>query len=160
MYKSFLPIMISLGLLISCESSTSEELSQETIDKVTNEVESVVKNFMNANTLNASTHIGIRSDAEGYIFAGDGDIVYKDYDSYKSGVIAAFETIEKFTELQISEIHTYVLAANAASCTAKFTGRFLTVSGDTIGHNGCWTFVFKKFNEAWLVVQENGTHTQ
>jgi len=159
MNKSLLAIVVALGLLISCESSTSEELAQEIVDKVTNEVESVVRNFMDANTLTASTHIGLRADTEGYVYAGDGDIVYRDYDSYQSGVSAAFEGIEKFTELQITDIYTYVLAANAASCTAKFNGEFLAVTGDTIVHNGCWTFVLKKFDDTWLVVQENGTHT-
>jgi len=31
------------------------------------------------------------------------------------------------------------------------------VSGDTILNNGCWAFVFKKFDNGWKVIQENGT---
>jgi hypothetical protein len=126
---------------------------------ITDEIRTVVNNFLNPNTLNLESHIALRADVDGYVMGSDGKILYPDFNSYKEGISQTFETFERFTQLKCMKIFVYVLAPDAASCTTEFEGKVLTKDGDTFIWNGCWTFVFKKFGNTWKVVQENGTHT-
>ena len=127
-------------------------------NRIEDEMNTIVMDFFNPNTLNLESHIALRADVDGYVMGSDGKILYPDFNSYKQGVTQTFETFERFTKLKCTKIFVYVLAPDAASCTAEFEGTILTKNGDTFIHNGCWTFVFKKFNNEWKVVQENGTH--
>jgi len=101
----------------------------------------------------------LRSNTEGTVIGGDGKIQatgYKEIDHYMR---TGFSEVQKFTEFEILSLYIYVLCRDAAACTTLFKSKFLTTSGDSVVHNGCWTFVFKKFGAEWKVVQENGTHT-
>lgn len=124
------------------------------------EIEYVVRNFLNAETLSYETHTGLRANLPGYIMGGEGEIKFRLYSEYQTATKESFSRIEKFTEMNISELYVYALSKDAATCTTKFNSKFLTTSGDTLINNGCWTFVFKKFDNEWKVIQENGTHTQ
>ena len=86
--------------------------------------------------------------------------MFTDYNSYKEGIKLAFEGLQRFTEMKATALFVYVLAIDAAVCTTEFKGKYLSTDGDTVVWNGCWTFVFKKFNGEWKVIHENGTHTQ
>jgi hypothetical protein len=92
--------------------------------------------------------------------AGDGGIKYTDYKTYNDAMKVSFQNIQRFIEMKRLQTETYVLANDAATCTTVFESKFLITSGDTIINNGCWTFIFKKFDEGWKVIQENGTHTK
>jgi hypothetical protein len=127
--------------------------------RIADEIVSVVKNFMDPHTLNYETHIGLRANVEGYVMAGDGQIAFSDYPSYKEAMKTNFETFKCFAELQLTKCFVYVLSEDAASCTVEFKGKLQMLDDQEMPHNGCWTFVFKKFENDWKVIHENGTHT-
>jgi hypothetical protein len=161
--RSLLVKGFSLGLialiLVSCDANKDDKLTDQQIIEITKEIESVVNNFFDPKTLNAATHSALRANNAGYIFAGDGKVIFTDYDSYKEGVELSFENIQRFIELENTKTYVYVLAKDAVTCTTEFQGNYINTSNDTITHNGCWTFVFKKFDNEWKVIHENGTHT-
>jgi|GEM_PF-2008028 hypothetical protein len=126
--------------------------------QITSEIETTVRNGLNASTLNYETHTGFRANEPGYIMAGDGKVRFASYNDYNEAMKKSFKNIVRFTAFNIHEIYTYVLSKDAATSTIVFTGSYLRPSGATEPDNGCWTFVFKKFSHGWKVVQENGTH--
>ena len=73
---------------------------------------------------------------------------------------ATFKNIQKFIEVDAYNSHVYILSKEAATCTTEFKSKYINADGDTVINNGCWTFVFKKFENDWKVIHENGTHTQ
>ena len=115
---------------------------------------------MNPETLSFETHTALRANVDGFVQGSDGKIMFTDYNSYKEGIKLAFEGLQRFTEMKATALFVYVLAIDAAVCTTEFKGKYLSTDGDTVVWNGCWTFVFKKFNGEWKVIHENGTHTQ
>jgi hypothetical protein len=133
-------------------------LTTEEKKAVSKEVETVVRNFLNAETLSYETHTNLRANQPGYVMGGEGQIKYRSYAEYQSDLKRAFSRIQKFTEMHIVELHVYPLSKDAATCTTLFKSKFLTTAGDTLINNGCWTFVFKKYENEWKVIQENGTH--
>lgn len=133
------------------------ELNEDQKKSIAKEIESIVRNFLADITY--ESEIGIRADVDGYVMGGDGTIMFTDYPSLKTYVKQAFRDIEKFVESNVPAMYVYVLSKDAASCTFELKSKYLTTGGETIIHNACWTLVFKKFDEEWKVVQENGTHT-
>lgn len=144
----------------SCRPQVSCELTAVEKKAVSKEVETVVRNFLDAKTLGYQTEIGMRANTEGYVMGGDGKIKFTNYADLDQYLKKAFTGIQKYTELEILSLYPYVLCRDAAACTTLFKGKWLTASGDTVVSNGCWTAVFKKFGNEWKVVQENGTHTK
>jgi hypothetical protein len=161
MKRVFLACSVIIGsILFSCDPNVGSALTDQLTIEITKEIESVVDSFLDPNTLNFDAHTALRANTDGYVYAGDGNIIFADYDSYKEGVKLSFENIKEFVELESIKSFVYVLAVDAATCTTEFQGKYINTSGDTIVHNGCWTFVFKKFDNEWKVIQENGTHTK
>lgn len=144
----------------SCQPQGSCEPTNEEKKAVSKEVEAVVRNFLNANTLGYQTEIGIRANTEGYIMGGEGKIRFTSYNELDKHLKTAFTQIEKFTEMEILSLYIYVLSKDAASVTTLLKSKYLKTSGDTVANNACWTLVFKRFENGWKVVQENGTHTK
>ena len=142
----------------SCKTQSTIGMTDDQQKLISIEIETIVKNFFNPNTLNYETHTGLRADKEGYVMGGEGKILFTDYPTYKESMKSSFAGIQKFTEFETVAIYVYVLSKEAASCTTEFKSKFLTTAGDTVLNNGCWTFVFKKFDNEWKVIQENGTH--
>ncbi|HCY43631.1 MAG TPA: hypothetical protein DHV48_20240 [Prolixibacteraceae bacterium] len=155
----FFRLMTGLFLFVLIFVSCQPKFTAEEKKSVSDEIETVVRNFLNAETLNYETHTGLRANQPGYVMGGDGHIMYRSYAGYHSAMKATFSGIQRFIEMHIVELHVYPLSKDAATCTTLFKSKFLTTAGDTLINNGCWTFVFKKFDNEWKVVQENGTHT-
>lgn len=153
-------LSLTILILVSCRPQVSCELTTEERKAVSKEVETVVRNFLNANTLGYQTEIEMRANTEGYVMGGEGKIRFTSYDDFEKYLKAAFIGIEKFTEMEILSLYIYVLSKDAATCTFQEKSKYLRTSGDTIVNNACWTLVFKKFDNGWKVVQENGTHTK
>jgi hypothetical protein len=151
---------LSLAILVLTSCRPQADLTEEEKTSISKEIETVVRNLMNASTLNYETHTGLRANKAGYVMGGDGIIKFTSYDDYNKSLKASFAGIQKFTEFEILSMYTYVLARDAATCTTLFKSKFLRTSGDTTVNNGCWTMVFKKFDKEWKVIQENGTHTK
>lgn len=136
----------------------TSELTEDQKRSISKEIEKITRNFLN--DISYETEVGIRADVEGYVMGGDGKIMFTSYAPFKQYIKEAFTGIQKFTEMNIVALHVYVLSKEAASCTFEMKGRYLTTGGETVTHNACWTLVFKKFDNGWKVVQENGTHTK
>jgi len=144
----------------SCRAKVSCELTDEEKKAVSKEIETRVRNHMNANILGYQTQVGLRANVEGYVFGAEGKILFTSYDDFEKHMKTSFAGNQKYTELEILSLYPYVLCRDAAACTTLFKGKWLTASGDTVVSNGCWTAVFKKFGNEWKVVQENATHTK
>ena len=142
----------------SCNSQNACDLTDDQKKLISNEIETIVKDFFNPKTLNYETHTGLRANKEGYVMGGDGKILFTDYSTYNESMKSGFAGIQKFTESETVAIYVYVLSNEAATCTTEFKSKFLSTAGDTVLNNGCWTFVFKKFDNDWKIIQENGTH--
>jgi hypothetical protein len=142
----------------SCSSQNTNELTNDQKKVISNEIETIVKDFFNPGTLNYETHTGLRANQEGYVMGGEGKILFTDYSTYNESMKSSFAGIQRFTDFETTAIYVYVLSRDAATCTTEYKSKFLTTAGDTVINNGCWTFVFKKFDNGWKVIQENGTH--
>lgn len=158
-FRSLTGLFLFVLLLVACQPKDSCKLTAEEKKAVSKEVETVVRNFLNTETLSYETHTSLRANQPGYIMGGEGQLKYRSYAEYQSATKAAFNGIKRFTEMQIAELYVYPLSKDAATCTTLFKSKFLTIAGDTLVNNGCWTFVFKKFENKWKIVQENGAHT-
>jgi len=142
----------------SCNNQNECDLTDDQKKLISNEIEIIVKNFFNPNALTYETHTGLRANKEGYVMGGEGKILFTDYAAYNKSMKSSFAGIQRFTDFETVAIYVYVLSKDAATCTTEFKSKFLTTAGDTVINNGCWTFVFKKFDNNWKVIQENGTH--
>jgi hypothetical protein len=155
----FITFLVGLQLLFSCYNRDKCNLSDTEKKKITLEIDSIVTHFFDAGKMSYEVHTALRANQEGYLMAGDGKIKYRSYQSYQNAMKESFQNIW-FTEMKVLENGIYLLSRDAATCTTVFESKFLTNNKDTIINNGCWTFVFKKFEEGWKVIQENGTHTR
>ena len=161
--KKSKPLVISAFILLTiisttCNNQTACDLTDNQKKLISNEIETIVKNFFNPATLSYETHTALRADKEGYIMGGEGKILFTNYSDYNKSTKLAFTGIQRFTEFETVSIYVYVLCKDAATCTTEFKSKFLTTAGDTITNNGCYTFVFKKFDNNWKIIQENGAH--
>lgn len=160
LYRLATGLALTALIFVSCRPQASSELTAEEKEAVSREVENVVRNFLDAKTLDFQTHTGLRANVDGYVMGGDGKILFTSYSDYYQQMKTSFAHIQKFTETKILSLYTYVLCKDAATCTFLLKGKYLTTSGDTLANNVCWTLVFKKIGNQWKVVQENGTHTK
>ena len=152
-------VFILLSIIsTSCSTQNTCELTDDQKKMISTEIETIVRNFFNPYTLSYETHAELRADKEGYVMGGDGKVLFTDYSTYKESVKSSFAGIQRFIEFETISIYVYVLSPEAATCTTEFKSKFLTIAGDTVINNGCYTFVFKKFDNAWKIIQENGTH--
>lgn len=145
-------------LFLSCQTKTSCKLTESEKTAIEQEINTIVRNFMNAETLSYETHTGLRANHPGYLMGGEGKIIHRSYTGYQSATKQAFSGISKFTEMNITELYVYALSNYAATCCTEFKSKILTTTGDTLINNGCWTMVFKKFDSEWKIIHENGTH--
>ena len=151
---------ISALLMALLFAGCTSKLTKEQKNQIAKEVETTVREHLNPKTFSLNTHLDLRADKEGYLFAGDGTIVATDYKTFKDFCTKSLADFSRFINLDIIKIYTYVLAEDAATTTMEFKGRFITTAGDTLPNNGCWTMVFIKYDGKWKVIQENGTHTK
>jgi hypothetical protein len=135
-------------------------INEQKVNQIKKEIETIVTDFLNPDTLSFETHTALRANVDGFVQGSDGKILFTDYKSYRAAIKLIFESFQRFVEMKVTQIYVYVLAPDAAVCTTEFKGKILGLDGKTIVHNGCWTFVFKKFNGEWKVIHENGTHTK
>ena len=153
-------LLLLFSWLTSCKTNNNNELTDQQKVKIVNEIEGIVSNFLSPSGLNYEGHTKLRANTPGYVYAGDGKILWTDFATYETATKSIFSNIRGFSECNVLKNYVYVLCPDAASSTVEFRGKYITAQGDTIVHNGCWTFVFRKFANEWKVIQENGTHTK
>lgn len=96
------------------------------------------------------------ADVEGFAIASDGELM--DYAMMAEGAREEVRTMQAVPYFELSDRHTYVLARDAASHTARFRWAAVMTTGDTIRVRGAWTWVLKNFDGTWKSVQSGGTH--
>ena len=154
--KSIYFTLIIALFINGCKNCT--ELSQEENQKVKEEIHQVMLEFEQVEEDWVTQNIEIRADVEGYVEGLNGKIVATSHRTISEGIKAAAKEGNMLIDRQISDIHIYPLSIHAASCTFLFTDKILTPEKDTLTTGGNFTFVFKKFEDKWKVVQEGGTN--
>lgn len=100
--------------------------------------------------------LALWADVDGFALAGDGELT--DYPGLEQQAREEVTTMQSVLSFELSDRHTYVLAPDAASHTARFRWSAVLATGDTLRVRGSWTWVFKNFDGGWKVVQSGGTH--
>jgi len=154
--KSIYLVMIITFFINGCKYCN--ELSQEENIKVKEEIHQVMLDFEQVEEDWVTQNIEIRADVEEYVEALNGEIVATSHSTIREGIETFAKEGNLLIDRQISDIHIYPLSINAASCTFLFTDKILTPQKDTLTLGGNFTFVFKKFEDKWKVVQEGGTN--
>jgi ketosteroid isomerase-like protein len=96
------------------------------------------------------------ADVDGFVLASDGELI--DYPTLEQQAREEVTTMQSVISFELSDRHTYVLARDTASHTARFRWAAVLTAGDTLRVRGSWTYVLKNFDGAWRVVQSGGTH--
>jgi ketosteroid isomerase-like protein len=95
-------------------------------------------------------------DFDDFIHAGDGR-VFGDREAWLGWMTS--NRPDETISWEFSEVHVAVLGANAASYTANFEVLNLK-GGDESTTTGSWTYVLRKTDDGWRVVQSNGMHNE
>ena len=95
-------------------------------------------------------------DFDDFIHAGDGR-VFGDREAWLEWI--ASNQPDATLSWEYSDIHVAVLAPNAASYTANFEV-VNVVGGEEVTATGSWTYVLRKTEDGWRVVQSNGKHNE
>jgi len=93
-------------------------------------------------------------DFDDFIHAGDGR-VFGDREDWMAWM--ASHPPDGMVSWEFSEVHVAVLGAEAASYTANFQV-VNVVDGEESTSTGSWTYVLRRTDEGWRVVQSNGKH--
>lgn len=99
------------------------------------------------------------SDSEDFVFAGDRKIL-GGYEAWVDVLNQWAETTDRYLYWNNSNIKIEVLSRNAACYTMEFDNERISAAGDTLNTKGSWTYVFKKYDDGWRVIQTNGTHIE
>ena len=152
--------VIIILILIGCQSNNSQELSEQEISKIKSEINNRVDSYFEAvKVLNLEEMFEFWSDSEDFIFAGDGRIL-GGYKEWTNEMNQFAEITDHFLYWNNKNIKIEALSRNAASYTMEFDNERIGVSGDTLNTKGSWTYVFKKNEGKWRVIQTNGTHIE
>lgn len=100
--------------------------------------------------------LALWADVDGFVVASDGELL--DYAAIAEGAREEVRTMQSVPYFEFSDRHTYVLARDAASHTARFRWGAVLTTGDTIRVRGAWTWVLKNLDGTWKTVQSGGTH--
>jgi len=157
---TILVIVCIFLLLTSCRTDNSQELSKQDISKIKKEIINRVDQYFEAvKVLDIEEMVKYWSDSEDFIIAGDGKIIggYKEWTDQQR----AFASItDHYIFWENKNINVEVLSRNAACYTMEFNNGRISTSGDTLNTKGAWTYVFKKYNGDWKVIQTNGAHIE
>jgi len=93
-------------------------------------------------------------DFDDFIHAGDGR-VFGNREAWIAWM--ASNPPDGMVSWKFSEVHVAVLGGEAASYTANFEV-VNVVEGEESTSTGSWTYVLRKTDEGWRVVQSNGKH--
>ncbi len=143
---------------VGCQEKRCIDLRPEEIAEIKKEItERVDAYLVSAQALDLEKVFDFWSDSEGFVFAGDGSILGGS-DVWRKSLEQWAASTDQYLYWRVSNSRIEVLSRNAASFTTDFETRRIAVSGDTLNTDGSWTYVFKKYPDAWRVIHSNGTH--
>ena len=146
-------------LLFSCgPSAPPAQLSTEEKARIAEEVDATVREYFSAiQSLDADRMLAFWADVEGFAMASDGALIMG-YEPWAAQIRTFVETTSEVTHIELRNPQVYVLARDAASYSMEFEWSMTSAEGVTTNASGSWTYVFKRFPEAWRVVHSAGTH--
>jgi hypothetical protein len=151
-----LSLVICLG---SCENRINNELTEQEKQHIIQEIETLMNDVYNPENAGFEKLISIKANKEGYLFASTGKIRDTEFSSYEARLKENLKALQSVIDLKTTKMFVYPLSSNSASCTFEAEAKFINPEGDTITTSGCWTYVFKKFDDGWKVIHENGAHS-
>lgn len=147
---------ILAAVVLGC-SAPPAELTDLERTEIAAAVEASVDRYREAALrLDLDGMLALWADVEGFVVASDGELI--DYAAMEQGARDEVATMQSIPYFEFSDRHTYVLARDAASHTARFRWAAVLTTGDTLRVRGSWTYVLKNFDGAWRVVQSGGAH--
>ena len=146
-----------LVLVVLACAAPSVELTDLERTEIAAAVEASVDRYREAALgLDLDGMLALWADVEGFVVASDGELI--DYAAMEQGARDEVGTMQSIPYFEFSDRHTYVLARDAASHTARFRWSAVLNTGDTLRVRGSWTWVLKNFDGNWKTVQSGGTH--
>lgn len=133
-------------------------MTEEEKAQVAEAVEARVSGYVDAiRRMDLDWMLDFWANTDGFVMAGDGQLTvgYDTYAQVLRDVVASTSIVNSITK---SNEHIYVLAPDAAAYSMAFEWSMTRTSGDTLRSRGAWTYVFKRLNGNWQVVQSGGTH--
>lgn len=157
-------ILISLiypFLLLGYNTKIMEDkiMNQQEIESIKKAIETRVTNYTNdMKTINVEKMLSFWANTEEFVAAPDGKMIigFSDFATQQRKKLSELSSVDN---VEIDNVHIYVLSKDAASFTFRFKWSMTKKSGDKIHSKGTWTYVFKLFNGEWKVVHSTGTHT-
>ena len=132
-------------------------LSAEEAAQIEREIRQTVDEYVEAvKAKDIPAALSFWSNTADFVHAGDGKI-FGGYEEWSSYVANSLEAVDEYLYWNNSDIHVVVLARNAAAYTMNFEVATVT-DGEKNEISGSWTYVFRKSESGWQVIQSNGAH--
>lgn len=145
-------------LLAGCRPNAESAMTEEEKADVVEAVEARVSGYIDAiRRRDIGSMLDFWADTDGFVMAGDGQLTVG-YDTWAQVLRENNVTRATVNSIAKSNEHVYVLAPDAASYSMEFEWSMTRTAGDTLRARGAWTYVFKRLNGKWQVVQSAGTH--
>ena len=152
--------VMAVAILVSgCDSSESPGVSLSTEDtaRIEAEVREALDDYAAVAVAGDQERVAaFWGDFEDFIHAGDGR-VFGDRDAWLEWIAA--NQPDETLSWEWSDVHVAVLGRNAAAYTANFEV-VNVVGGEEATTTGSWTYVLRKTDDGWRVVQSNGKHNE
>ena len=151
--------LLVLGVcLAACGTSAEVGLTPDDRERIVQEISRTLDAYKEAVTHKELSAIkAFWSDADGFVFAGDGTIL-GDSRAWYDKLDWYHKDTEKWNHWEYRNLHIEPLAMDVASATVEFENSRTTTVGETVRVKGAWTYVFKNYGGKWRVIQTNGTH--
>lgn len=145
-------------LLTYTVESRAQTASEPWRQLVTAEIRRVLEDYRTAMlSRNYEAMLTFWSDADEFVFAGDGRIL-GGFQAWKAETTRHYEDTRHWEQWEWQNIHVLPISEYAASATMEFRLRWVDIRGRTHNMRGAWTYVFMKMAGKWKVVHTNGTH--
>jgi ketosteroid isomerase-like protein len=153
---------MGLSLLNACHSiaagQTSGPVTESERASIAAAVEQRVQGYFDATRRKDLDYLlGFWATDTAFVMASDGKVT-AGYNGIASSTRKWLDGVRIILSSSKSNGHIYVLGRDAASYTTDFEWSYVSVKGDTVRSRGSWVYVFKRFGDAWRVVQSGGTH--
>ena len=151
-------ILVLAICLAACGASAESGLTPGDRERIVQEISRTLDDYKEAVTHKELSAVkAFWSDTDGFVFAGDGTILGGSKEWYDKLDWYHNETA-KWNHWEYRNLHIEALAMDAATATVEFEHSRTTTVGETVRVKGAWTYVFKKYDGKWRVIQTNGTH--
>ena len=155
MRMSIMALAAVAGLL-ACQPTG--ELTEEQKAAISQAIEQRVSEYRAAvQALDLEAMLAFFAETEETVHAADGELI-AGHDALAAFYRERLPGFAAIQEIEFRNLHTQVLAADAASCTFEFQWTAETAEGELLNSRGSWNFVFRQMDDEWKIVPSTGTH--